>query len=112
MKARKQFWLVLLTALILGFAGIIFYFNSVQTIQQETFVKFYADYLVAQDSLGNDVASSKKIRESLYKKYNVTEEAYLSTINKYNHDEKEWAVFFGKVMKELETRRDKLKTKR
>jgi len=107
MQKKKQFWLILLAALTIGFAGIIFYVTNGKTIEQDTFVKFYTDYLIAQDSLGSDLASSKKIRALLYKKYSVTEEEYLTTINDYNADQKKWAEFFGKVMEELETRQKK-----
>jgi len=107
MQSKKKFWLILLPTITIGFAGLVFYFTSVKTIDQRTFVKFYSDYLIAQDSLGSDVASSKKIRETLYKKYSVTEEEYLSTINDYNADQKKWAEFFGKVMEELADRQKK-----
>lgn len=107
MQRKKQLWFILLAAVSIGFAAIVFYATNVKTIEQDTFIKFYTDYLIAQDSLGNDVTSSKKIREKLYKKYSVTEEEYLSTINQYNSDEKKWAEFFGKVMENLEAKQKK-----
>lgn len=112
MQRKKQFWFIILAAVTIGFAAIVFYATNVKTIEQDTFVKFYTDYLIAQDSLGSDVASSKKIREKLYKKYSVTEEEYLSTINVYNNDQKKWAEFFGKVMENLEAQQKKNKTKK
>ncbi|MFA4923220.1 MAG: DUF4296 domain-containing protein [Ignavibacteriaceae bacterium] len=112
MLAKKKFWLILSSAFILGFVAIIFYVTNVKTIEQETFVKFYSEYLIAQDSLGNDAVSSKKIRERLYKKYAITDEEYLSTINEYNSDQKKWAEFFGKVMKHLEEQQIKSRTKK
>ncbi|MDP3149505.1 MAG: DUF4296 domain-containing protein [Ignavibacteria bacterium] len=111
MQSKKKVWFILLAALTIGFAAIIFYMTNVKTIEQDTFVKLYTDYLIAQDSLGSDVASSKKIREKLYKKYSVTEEDYLSTINVYNSDQKKWAEFFGKVMENLEAQQKKSRTK-
>jgi len=111
MQKKKQFWLILLVTLTIGFAAVVFYVTNVKTIKQEIFVKIYTEYLIAQDTLGNDVASSKKIREKLYKKYSVTEEEYLSTINLYNSDQKKWAEFFGKVMENLEQQQKKNRTK-
>lgn len=111
MQRKRQFRFILLAAVTIGFAGIVFYVTNVKTIEQETFVKFYTEYLIAQDSLGSDVASSKKIREKLYKKYSVTEEEYLSTINEYNSDQKKWAEFFGKVMENLEAQQKKRRMK-
>ncbi|MCK9210524.1 MAG: DUF4296 domain-containing protein [Ignavibacteriaceae bacterium] len=111
MPAKKKFWFTLLAALAIGFATIVFYAAKVKTIEQNTFVKFYTDYLIAQDSLGNDVASSKKIRGQLYKKYSITNEEYLSTINDYNSDQKKWAEFFGKVMENLEAQQKKRRIK-
>lgn len=112
MQRKKQFWFIILAAVTIGFAAIVFYATNVKTVEQETFVKFYTDYLIAQDSLGSDVVSSKKIRDKLYKKYSVTEEEYLSTINAYNNDQKKWAEFFGKVMENLEAKQKKNKTKK
>jgi len=111
MQRKKQLWFILLAAVTIGFAAIVFYATNVKTIQQDTFIKFYTDYLIAQDSLGSDVTSSKKIREKLYKKYSVTEEEYLSTINEYNSDQKKWAEFFGKVMENLEAQQKKRRNK-
>ena len=111
MQKKKQFWLILLVTVTIGFAAVIFFVTNVKTIEQETFVKFYTDYLIAQDTLGNDVASSKKIREKLYKKYSVTEEEYLSTLYIYNSDQKKWAEFFGKVMENLEVKQKEKRTK-
>jgi hypothetical protein len=111
MQRKKQLWFILLAALTVGFAAIVFYATNVKTIEQETFVKFYADYLIAQDSLGNDAGSSKKIREQLYKKYAVTNEEYLSTISEYNSDQKKWAEFFGKVMENLGAQQKKRRIK-
>ena len=111
MTAKKKFWFILLATLTIGFAAFVFYATNVKTIEQDTFIKLYTDYLVAQDSLGNDVASSIKIREQLYKKYSVTEEEYLSTINEYNSDPKKWAEFFGKVMENLEGQQKKRRNK-
>ena len=111
MQSKKNFRLILLLAFTLAIAAIIFYVTDVRTVDQDTFVKFYSEYLIAQDSLGNDTASSKKIRERLYKKYSVTNEEYLSTINEYNSDQKKWAEFFGKVMTHLEEQQKKSRTK-
>lgn len=111
MQRKKQLWFILLAAVTVGLAAVVFYVTNVKTINQDTFVKFYTDYLIAQDSLGNDVTSSKKIREKLYKKYSVSEEEYLSTINLYNSDQKKWAEFLGKVMENLEAQQKKRRMK-
>jgi len=93
-------------------AAIVFYSTNAKTIEPDTFVKFYADYLIAQDSLGTDAVSSKQIRAKLYKKYAVTNEEYLSTIASYDNDQKKWAEFFEKVMKHLEERQKKSRVKK
>jgi len=112
MPEKKKFWFILLATLTVGFAAIVFYTTNVKTIEPETFVKFYVDYLIAQDSLGTDAVSSKQIRDRLYKKYSVTDEEYLSTLNYYNSDQKKWAEFFEKVTKLLEERQKKSRVKK
>ena len=112
MPTNNKKWFILVAAVTVGFAALVFYFTNVKTIEQDTFVKFYTDYLIAQDSLGTDAVSSKKILDKLYKKYAVTKEEYLSTINSYNSDQKKWAEFFEKVMKQLEERQKKSRAKK
>lgn len=67
-------------------------------IPEEKFVSYYVDYIVAQDSLGRDTASTAKILETLNKKYDVTQKQYDNTIKYYSENPDDWDKFFEKVI--------------
>lgn len=73
-------------------------------MSESTFVKYYIDFVTMQDSLGRDKASTDKIIDVLDKKYDVTKEQYVATINYYSQESARWEEFFDKVLAELKNR--------
>ncbi len=92
MNKRLIIWVL---ALGMFYAGCGKVFNS--KIPEDTFVSFYIDLTMAQDSLGKDPVVTGKILTELNKKYKVTPERYQNTLQYYSEDPDRWDAFFEKV---------------
>jgi len=66
-------------------------------IEQDKLVLIYTDLLIAQDTVTLDDRGVDSLKQSVFKKYNVTEKEYENTIEYYNDDLKRWEEFFDKV---------------
>jgi hypothetical protein len=66
-------------------------------IKQEKLVLIYSDLLIAQDTVSLDAKGVDSLRQSVFKKYNVTEKDYQNTIEYYNEDLERWEEFFDEV---------------
>lgn len=75
-------------------------------ISEDNFVKVYADMTIMQDTSS---LSQIRIRETVLKKYNLTEQQYNKTIDYYNANSERWAKFFDKVINYLEDQKSKFK---
>jgi hypothetical protein len=100
---KKRLYIILLLLVIVLLPILYFFFIKSNKMSEEKFVSFYTDMVIAQDSLGTSTAATKKIRENLYKKYDINEEMYRQTIDFYNKDPQKWEEFFDKVIKNLES---------
>ena len=80
-------------------------------MSESTFIKYYIDFVALQDSLGRDKVNTEKIIEVLDKKYDVTKEQYIATINYYSKESVRWEEFFDKVLAELK-KREKVSSKK
>ena len=98
---KKNLYIIILLAAIFGLA-LFFFFNQKTIIPEETFVNFYYDYMIAQDSLGSDIKTSKNIRAKLFTKYGITEKDYATTVGYYKEEPVRWDSLFTKVMKKME----------
>ncbi|HPI37364.1 MAG TPA: DUF4296 domain-containing protein [Ignavibacteriaceae bacterium] len=102
---KQKFLLTLFLIVLTGVLISYFAFFDTQVMPEEKFVSFYYDYVIAQDSLGYDVETAKKVREELFVKYQTNERMYIKTIDYYSEDPKRWEIFFDKVMKKMEDTR-------
>ncbi len=89
-------------AIILVFAVLLLLTGCKSRIPESKFVSYYIDFVVMQDSLGRDKASTDKIIDALDKKYSVTRKEYEATIDYYSADTERWELFFNKVIKEAQ----------
>lgn len=81
--------------------------GSKLSIPENDFVKVYADMTIMQDTSS---LNQNKIRETVLKKFNYTEQDYNQTIRYFNEDSERWTKFFDKVISYLEEL--KLKSKK
>jgi hypothetical protein len=77
-----------------------------ETIDEATFVEFYADLALMQDTIGYNVEATDSALAILYERYDVSPETYRNTVDYYNKTQEAWKKFFDKVLAELERRRD------
>ncbi|MHC1738532.1 MAG: DUF4296 domain-containing protein [Ignavibacteriaceae bacterium] len=99
-ERKKYLWILAPLVIILVVAG--YYFLTPKVIPEDTFIRFYIDFTIAQDSMGPDVPVTNKILSNLYKKYSVDSTQYFKTINWYSEDPKRWETFFDKAIKLME----------
>ena len=52
-------------------------------INEDKFILVYSDLVIAQDTLGGKV-SQEAVKNTIFKKYNITEKNYNETLNYYN----------------------------
>lgn len=84
----------LLFAVIFAASGC----SSKKIIDQDKFVKIYADLIIAQDTTNAAVKNNNTLKEEILKRYNVTDSEYKETVSYYNQNPKEWQTFFNKVI--------------
>jgi Domain of unknown function (DUF4296) len=78
-----------------------------KVIDENKFVKIYADLVIVQDTLNGNKTVFDSVKEVVFKKYDVSQERYDSTINYYNRDVKRWENFFNKASAHIETLKSK-----
>lgn len=101
MRIRLLLPLLLPVIFILTAAGC----GEAERIDEDTFVNFYCDMILAQDSLGRDPAAMDTIRVMLYERYGLTNEEYMATIEYYNTTPRSWENFFNKALAEMQRRK-------
>jgi hypothetical protein len=97
MRFREKFFLLLF---LLSFAGCS------HKINEDKFILIYSDLVIAQDTL-RDNNNLEEIKNTVFKKYNVSEREYSETLNYYNSDPRKWETFFNKTISHLEGLRSK-----
>lgn len=88
--------------------------NSQPTLNSEdkNFVKFYSDMLILKESTSNkilDTVSFKKQIDSIYNKYNLTEEGVKQLLIEYQEDIIRWRLILQEVLNELDSRQVRFK---
>ena len=78
-------------------------FNA-SKMSESKFVDYYIDFVIQQDSLGKDFATTHKIQESLNKKYKVSQKEFDETLKYYSAEAPRWETFFTKVLAEVKKR--------
>lgn len=69
-----------------------------QKIKEKTFIKIYADLVIAQDSLAADSLSFTDEQKVIFVRYNVTKNLYIKTLDYYKKNPDNWKSFFEKVI--------------
>lgn len=79
--------------------------SNEKIIDEDKFVKVYADMVISQDTMSTPAngavagyTNTKKLRDEILKRHNVTDEQYKQTINYYNKNPQDWERFFNKVV--------------
>lgn len=75
-------------------------------IEEDKFVKIYAELVSVPDSVSVDSTQFSIYRKKVFEEFNLTEEQYKSTIKFYNNDPKRWEEFFNKVVNYIEANDD------
>ena len=63
--------------------------------------------LIAQDTVTLSSAGLDSLRAAVFKKYNVTEELYKTTLDYYDKDSDKWENFFNKVIAHVDSLKKK-----
>ena len=92
--------------LIAAAFAALFACSEGETMDEGTFINFYADLALMQDTIGYNVEATDSALEILYERYDVTPETYRNTVDKYNRTQEAWRKFFDKTLAELERRRE------
>ncbi|MDR3609327.1 MAG: DUF4296 domain-containing protein [Ignavibacteriaceae bacterium] len=77
-------------------------------IKEDKFILVYSDLVIAQDTTKGNL-NQEEIKNSVFKKYNVTSKEYDATLNYYNSDPRKWEPFFNKTIDHLEGLKSKKK---
>ena len=67
-------------------------------INEDKFIKIYADLVIAQDSLAADSSGFVHEKGKIFSNYKVNEELYLKTLEYYKNNPEEWKSLFKKVI--------------
>ena len=97
-----------LTIFLLPVLFLLFFSCSKQKIiEEDKLIQIYSDMLIAQDTVTLSSAGIDSLREAVFKKYNVTEELYKTTLDYYDRDSDRWQSFFDKVIAHVENLKKK-----
>jgi len=77
--------------------------HSEEKIDKEKVAHLYVDLLVSQETYKYNIDSLKIVVDSLYNEYQLTEEQYKNTLEKFKYDEKTWDEFFRIAEEYLDT---------
>lgn len=72
------------------------------SIEENKFVKVYAELISAPDSISVDSTKFFNYKKKVFSDFNLTEKDYEQTLEFYNKDPKRWEDFFNKVIKHIE----------
>ena len=97
------FYIFLLSFLSLLFWGCA----KEQKIKEKTFVKIYADLVIAQDSLAVDSVSFANEQNVIFTRYNVTKKLYVKTLDHYKKNPDKWKSLFEEVIAYLREKEKK-----
>lgn len=75
-------------------------------IEEDKFIKVYAELVSVPDSVSVDSAQFSIYRKKIFTEFKLTDEQYKSTIEFYNKDPKRWEEFFKKVVKYIQATDD------
>ncbi|GMU96718.1 MULTISPECIES: DUF4296 domain-containing protein [Ignavibacterium] len=78
-------------------------------INEEQFVKIYADLISAPDSISVDTLKFSDYKKKVFSDFGCSENEFEQTVKFYNQTPEKWDEFFKKVIKYVETTDDSLK---
>lgn len=87
--------------LLLFFVGC----NFEGDFSQNEIGHLYVDVLIAEETYKTEPDSLKVVLDSIYRLHNITEEQYLSELEKYEYDKEKWDTLFSFAEKYLDTLR-------
>ncbi len=90
---------------IIGCFSILILFSGCSKdniLNENQFVKVYADIIITQDTTSLKNASIDSVKEIIFKKHNITAQEYNATINYYNQSPEKWGEFFKKAVAYVE----------
>jgi hypothetical protein len=76
---------------------------SDKVVDQDKFIKVYADIRIAEDTLTGDHDNAMKVKNAVLKRYGLTEEEYRTTFEYYNDNPEMWETFYDKVIARVDT---------
>lgn len=68
--------------------------SSENEVDKDKIAHLYVDLLVTQETYKYNVDSLEIAVDSLYKEYQLTEQQYKSSLEKFKYDEQTWSEFF------------------
>ncbi|OGU56738.1 MAG: hypothetical protein A2V66_04745 [Ignavibacteria bacterium RBG_13_36_8] len=72
-------------------------------VEQDTLIKVYVDLAITEETYSNDIDSLTAGRQKIFDKYNVSEDDYKYTFQKFSEDKEYWEDFFNKVYEYLDS---------
>jgi hypothetical protein len=92
------------------FLAVVIYMSSGcnrnKIIEEEKFIEIYTDIIIAKDTDSETKQSKDAIIKSVLAKYNVSPDAYKTTVQYYNQDSERWEKFFAQAITYLEKKRE------
>jgi Domain of unknown function (DUF4296) len=76
--------------------------SNKQAIQEDKFVKIYTDIIIAQDTSNAGGAELERIKQEVFKKYNINEKQYTNTLDYMNSKPERWEKFFNDAISYVE----------
>ena len=76
-------------------------------IKEKEFIKIYAEMIFMQDTTS---LTPIIIKENVLKRFNVTDDEYIATVNFYNENPERWPKFFDEVIVYIQSLKPKPKT--
>jgi major membrane immunogen (membrane-anchored lipoprotein) len=76
---------------------------SSKTLNEDKFVKIYAEIIIAQDTAKFVPNNFKPVEDKIFKRYGITGGEYSATVDSYNKDPEKWEKFFNKAISYVES---------
>jgi len=70
---------------------------------EEKFARLYVDLMINQEKYKADSVKQKIEQNKIFKKFEVSEKQYYSTLDSYNNDPEKWKTFFEQVKTYVDT---------
>lgn len=86
-KRNSKFFLLLFLALL--YSGC-----SKEKVSEESLVKVYVENVIASQTFASNSDSLRVHKETVFKKYGITEKEFEVELGKYSQDKEIWARFF------------------